>query len=196
MGTLAGPSLGYLGIPAVMGGLAQYLFLAQYSFWAAIVGGLVAISVQIIVRLCRGQFRVRLRPIWFLEIAAACVIAGAFAQNWRNAQTDVDVRRERMARWASQTGEMRAEPSDSRDTESEPPIAASATAIIYLGTAVAVVTGLVAIGELIAFLVNLELYLPRRVRESVALGLVVVLLLIVACLVLSLMHGLSLIRAR
>jgi hypothetical protein len=117
------------------------------------------------------------------------VIAAAFAQNWRNAQTYVDVRHEWMARWASQTPEARAKSSDSGGIYSPSPAAASSTAIIYLGRSVAVVGGLVPLGELIAFLVNRELYLPRRVRESVALGLVGVLLLIVACFILLLMRA-------
>jgi hypothetical protein len=101
----------------------------------------------------------------------------------------VDVRHERIVRWSSQTPEARAKSSAADYIYSPSPGAGSSNAIIHVGRAVAVVGGLAALGELIAFLVNLELYLPRRVRESVALGLVGMLLLILAvwaCCVLSL----------
>jgi len=107
------------------------------------------------------------------------VIAGAFAQNWRTAQTYVDVRHERIIRWSSQAPEARAKSSAADYIYSPSPTAASSAAIIYLGRAVAAAGGLVALGELIALLANLELYLPRRVREGVAVGLVGVLLLLV-----------------
>ena len=68
----------------------------------------------------------------------------------------MDVRRERMSRWASQTPEMRAVLSDPGNASSEPPIAASSTALIHLGTAVAVVGGLAWVGQLIVFLANVE----------------------------------------
>ena len=114
------------------------------------------------------------------------MIVGALAQNWRQCETYVDVRRERMSRWASQTPEMRAVLSDPGNASSEPPIAASSTALIHLGTAVAVVGGLAWVGQLIVFLANVELYLPRRVRESMALGLLALLLAVAAICLLCL----------
>ena len=59
MGTLGGAVLGSFFAPGATDGPRQDLLFAPCWFWGAIVGALFAISVQIIVRLCRGLFRAR-----------------------------------------------------------------------------------------------------------------------------------------
>ena len=170
----------------VTDGPTQDLWFAPYWFWGATVGGLLAISVQIILGLFRGRFRARLRPIWFLEIGGACVIVR---------RPCPELARRADVRGCASRADVPVGVPDPRDASrvvepgnasSEPPIAASSTAIIHLGTAVAVVGGLAWVGQLIVFLANVELYLPRRVRESMALGLLALLLAVAAICLLCL----------
>ena len=171
---------GSFGAPGpITDGPTQDLWLAPYWFWGAIVGGILAISVQIIFRLFRGQFRARLSRLWLVEVAAACLIIRRLGQNWR-AQTRFDLHHARFARWVeSRARGMQADAADLTAPSSER-LAWGSAAVIFVGTAVGVVGALVVIAELFVFLANLELCLPQRVRDSIALAMVGALLLIVA----------------
>jgi hypothetical protein len=172
-GILAGAGLEAFRGPCFTNGPTADLWSAKYRFIGAISGACFVILVRAVVRLSRGRFRVQFSTSSFLEFIAVCMIVGGYAQNWHIAQSDVDAREERLARF-SDAMRHPTSPSAAAIIRNEPEQAPDliSSIITYVSTAATVIGALAAVWAWFAGLATLEDRLPYRVRNAVAMGLV------------------------
>ncbi len=100
MGTLGGALLASYGGPSMTDGPSQDLWLGEHWFHGAFIGTLSVVIGQIVVRSCRGNFRARLSAEWLVELLAVSVILAGFSQNWHDANSYCEARREWFMRYS------------------------------------------------------------------------------------------------
>lgn len=94
MGTLGGALLASYGGPSVTDGPSQDLWLGEHWFHGAVIGALSVVIGQIAIRSYRGNFRARLSAVSLVELLGVSVIVAGFGQNWHDANSYYEARRE------------------------------------------------------------------------------------------------------
>ena len=179
LGTLGGAFLAEFGRFYVSDGPAMDLWLARRWFLGAVIGACAVGLTQILVRWRRGTLRQFFSTTSLLELLAVMVIVAGLGQNWYNAQSYVDARKE----WRTQYGASRWNGTSPDTAEASPffvgqPPSLPSRVLIWISKAVGVIGALLALCGLLARLASAEASLPERVRNRIALILTVA----VACL--------------
>ncbi|MGO9113423.1 MAG: hypothetical protein ACLP9L_29685 [Thermoguttaceae bacterium] len=165
MGTLGGALLVSYGGPSMTDGPSQDLWLAEHWFHGAVIGALSVVIGQIVIRACRGNFRARLSAAWLVELLAISVIVAGFGQNWHDANSYYEARRE----WFIRYSESLANHTLPGVTEPRPifrhPPSLFSSAITCLSKVLATVGVLLVVCGLFASLARLEKSLWGKTRS-------------------------------